>query len=210
MTYCDGSLGADGRGQNITGCSSRTIPFSFNATEALLRDVPYDTSLAALGWPDAITGDFRAFALTTRTMSVLYCMGAAMAGAGIMARLGLEIAEKPRRRLAEGSLFLVRCSPIAVTLVVTGCSHELWTGQLYESRHRIDYRERHVVRIRCPHQLPREGVRRDGAVRAEIPGDVVDSGRAAAGGQCSQPCVSDREPGGNRNRGSEGSGGAMT
>jgi hypothetical protein len=82
-----------------------------------LRDVPYDTSLAALGWPDAITGDFRAFALTTHTMSVLYCMGAAMAGAGIMARLGLEIAEKPRRRLAEGSLFLVRCSPIAVALL---------------------------------------------------------------------------------------------
>jgi hypothetical protein len=118
MTYCDGSLGADGRGRNITGCSSRTIPFSFNPTEALLRDVPYDTSLAALGWPDAITGDFRAFALTTHTMSVLYCMGAAMAGAGIMARLGLEIAEKPRRRLAEGSLFLVRCSPIAVALLL--------------------------------------------------------------------------------------------
>lgn len=106
-SYCEGTLGSNGQGRNITGCFNHTVPFSFDPTEALQRGRSVRTSLASLGWPDAITGDFRAFALTNYTMTILYTIGVAVAGAGIAVRLGLEIHGRYRPYVAEGMLFLV-------------------------------------------------------------------------------------------------------
>lgn len=103
----------DGRGRNITECFDRTIPFSFDPTEILQSVSQSDMSLSRIWWPDVITGDFRAFALTNRVMTVLYCIGVGVAGAGVLARIGLAIAGARRQSMVEGLLFLVRQSSVA-------------------------------------------------------------------------------------------------
>jgi len=84
------------------------MPFSFDPVRILEGENQSGMSLSSLGWPDAVTGDFRAFALTNRTMIVLYCVGVAAAGAGVLARLGLAIARARQQSSVEWLLFLVR------------------------------------------------------------------------------------------------------
>lgn len=108
MSYCEGLLSQDGQKKNVTGCYNQTVPFSFDPTKALLRESPQGTLLYNLGWPDAITGDFHAFAVTNQAMSVFYCIGTGMVGIAILAKLVLSLTRLPRQTVIEVSLLLVR------------------------------------------------------------------------------------------------------
>ena len=107
MSYCEGFLGQSSE-RNVTGCFNQTLPFSFDPTEAMLRDSPQGTFLPTLGWPTAITGDFKAFTLTTQTMSVLYCIGTAVAAIAILVKFGFALLRAPNDLTVEASFLLVR------------------------------------------------------------------------------------------------------
>lgn len=108
MSYCEGLLTPAGQKKKVTGCFNQTVPFAFDPTKALLRESPHGTILYNLGWPDAITGDFHAFAVTSQAMSVFYCIGTGMVGIAILAKLVLAVARVPRQTVIEVSFLLVR------------------------------------------------------------------------------------------------------
>jgi hypothetical protein len=110
MSYCEGFLDLNETGQrkNLTGCSNRTALFSFNPSEVLLKETGNTTSLADMGWPTAVSDDFRAFRITSKSMGVFYCIGVGTAGLVILARLWFLLVKGPRQTIAEVSGLLVR------------------------------------------------------------------------------------------------------
>ncbi|KAJ6012103.1 hypothetical protein N7499_012927 [Penicillium canescens] len=88
MSYCQGELGTTdpsaGVTRNVTTCSSRTILFAFDPTQAWPKEVTHG---AELDWPRVIADDFHAFRMTSRAMAVLYCMGVGAIGAVLIGRV---------------------------------------------------------------------------------------------------------------------------
>lgn len=106
MSYCEGFLDSKGK-KNLTGCSKRSMLFSFDPSEVLLEETGNSTSLQGLGWPDAISEDFRAFRVTHQSLGVLYCIGVGLAGLAILARLFFMLFRKTRQSAIELASLLV-------------------------------------------------------------------------------------------------------
>jgi sterol desaturase/sphingolipid hydroxylase (fatty acid hydroxylase superfamily) len=105
MSYCEGFLNAGSR--NLTGCSHRSILFSFDPAYALAKDTGNTTSLSKLGWPSSITDDFRTFSATSRSMGVLYSIGIGLAGLAVLERLWFWFVRGPRQTKVEVSSIMV-------------------------------------------------------------------------------------------------------
>lgn len=108
MSYCEGFLNSEGQ-KNLTGCSTRSMLFSFDPSEVLLEETGNTTSLTSLGWPSAISDDFRAFKVTNQSMGVFYCMGVGLAGLVILERLYFMLFRKTRQSAIELASLLVSC-----------------------------------------------------------------------------------------------------
>ncbi|KAF7177399.1 hypothetical protein CNMCM7691_005604 [Aspergillus felis] len=120
MSYCEGFLDLNETGQrkNMTGCSDRTALFSFNPSEVLLKETGNTTSLADMGWPTAVSDDFHAFQITSKSMGVFYCIGVGTAGLVILARLWFLLVRGPRQTIAEVSLLLIGFISLSIASIV--------------------------------------------------------------------------------------------
>ncbi|RJE25811.1 SUR7/PalI family [Aspergillus sclerotialis] len=117
MSYCEGVLGQSSE-RKVKGCFNQTLPFSFDPTEAMLRHSPQGTSLRKRSWPTAITGDFKAFTLTTQTMSVLYCIGTAVAAIAIVVKVGFALARAPNDLAVEASFLLLSSTSLGIASII--------------------------------------------------------------------------------------------
>jgi hypothetical protein len=110
MSYCEGSLDLNetGQRQTLSGCSNRTALFSFDPSKVLQKETGNTTSLADMGWPIAVSDDFRAFRITSKSMGVFYIIGVGTAGLVVLARLWFLLVKGPRQTIAEVSGLLVR------------------------------------------------------------------------------------------------------
>ncbi|KAH1916773.1 hypothetical protein KXW47_001979 [Aspergillus fumigatus] len=120
MSYCEGFLDLNETGQrkNLTGCSDRTALFSFNPSEVLLKETGNTTSLADMGWPAAVSDDFRAFRITSKSMGIFYCIGVGAAGLVILARLWFLLVKGPRQTIAEVSGLLISFTSLSIASIV--------------------------------------------------------------------------------------------
>lgn len=100
-------MGDDGLGKNLTGCSGHDLLFSFNPSRVLQHESGNDTNLADLGWPTAISDDFKTFSITNQAMGVFYVIGAGIAGIAMLIRLGLLITRRSRQSIFEVASLLV-------------------------------------------------------------------------------------------------------
>lgn len=128
MSYCKGSIDFDDKDdkeakedkkdkrskededekdKDRTGCSKRSILFSFDPSEVLLEEVGNDASLHQLGWPRAVSDDFRAFKVTNQSLGVFYCMGVGLAGLALLERLFFLLFQKTRQSAIEFVSLLV-------------------------------------------------------------------------------------------------------
>ncbi|KAI9038471.1 SUR7/PalI family protein [Aspergillus affinis] len=117
MSYCEGFLDSKEK-KNLTGCSKRSMLFSFDPSEVLLEETGNTTSLTRLGWPDAISEDFRAFRLTHQSLGVLYCMGVGLAGLAILERLFFMLSRKTRQSVIELASLLTGFIMISIASIV--------------------------------------------------------------------------------------------
>ncbi|KAK1148630.1 hypothetical protein N8T08_008515 [Aspergillus melleus] len=117
MSYCEGFLDSKGK-KDLTGCSKRSMLFSFDPSEVLLEKTGNSTSLQGLGWPDAISEDFRAFRVTHQSLGVLYCMGVGLAGLAILARLFFMLFRKTRQSAIELASLLTGFIMISIASIV--------------------------------------------------------------------------------------------
>lgn len=106
MSYCDGFL-LDGGAKNWTGCSNRTMLFSFDPEVVFTQETGNTTSLSDLGWPNTVTEDFQSFRITSRGMGVFYCIGVGFAGLAMLGRLWWIVSKGPRQSAVELFLLLV-------------------------------------------------------------------------------------------------------
>ncbi|PWY73650.1 hypothetical protein BO70DRAFT_297197 [Aspergillus heteromorphus CBS 117.55] len=116
MSYCEGDLISGDR--RITNCSSSSIFFSFDPSTVLLEESGNTTSLSNLGWPDAISDDFDAFSMTTRSMGVFYSIGAGVAGLAMLARGYLEARRGPRQTVLELSALLIGFTMLGISSII--------------------------------------------------------------------------------------------
>ncbi|KAE8151279.1 SUR7/PalI family-domain-containing protein [Aspergillus avenaceus] len=117
MSYCEGFL--DGRNKNLTGCSHRSVLFSFNPAVALAKDTDNTTTLDGVGWPSAVTDDLRAFSATSRSMGVFYCIGVGLAGLVVMERLWFVFAKGPRQTVVEASSIMIGFTILSIPSIIT-------------------------------------------------------------------------------------------
>ncbi|EAW13936.1 SUR7/PalI family protein [Aspergillus clavatus NRRL 1] len=120
MSYCAGFLEfseMDQR-QNVTGCSNRTVLFSFEPSAVMLQETGNTSSLAELGWPVAVSDDFQAFSITSQSMGVFYCIGLGAAGLVILARLWLLISNGPRQTITEVTGLLLSFTSLSIASIV--------------------------------------------------------------------------------------------
>ncbi|KNG82396.1 hypothetical protein ANOM_009644 [Aspergillus nomiae NRRL 13137] len=116
MSYCEGFLHAENR--NLTGCSTPSLLFAFNATEALTKDAGNTTSLSSLGWPSSITDDLRTFGATSQSMGVFYCIGIGLAGLAVLERLWFVIAKGPRQTVVEASSLMLSFTMLSIPSII--------------------------------------------------------------------------------------------
>ncbi|KAJ5604733.1 Actin cortical patch SUR7/pH-response regulator PalI [Penicillium lagena] len=103
MSYCQGTLGTIDPGvpgvtRNVTSCSSRTILFSFDPTQAWPKEI---TQGPALEWPRVISDDFQAFRLTSRAMAVLYCIAVVAMGGMLLVRVWAFLSPNKQQHVLE-------------------------------------------------------------------------------------------------------------
>ncbi|OJJ32115.1 hypothetical protein ASPWEDRAFT_31051 [Aspergillus wentii DTO 134E9] len=122
MSYCEGSLGKTDDGtlyrENFTYCSDRAVPFSFDPFHILLEETGNETSLSSMGWPSAISGDFRAFSITSQAMAVFYCIGAGVAGFMIIIKLFSCILRSSRQSIIEASFLLLGFISLSISSII--------------------------------------------------------------------------------------------
>ncbi|KAB8227588.1 SUR7/PalI family protein [Aspergillus alliaceus] len=116
MSYCEGFLKAGTK--NLTGCSHRSVLFSFNATEALTQDAGNNTSLSSLGWPSSITDDLRAFGATSKSMGAFYCIGIGLAGLVVLMRLWFVLIRGPRQTVVEVSSLMLSFMMFSIPSII--------------------------------------------------------------------------------------------
>lgn len=109
MSYCQGTLGKAEPGEtvvsrNVTECSSRTILFAFNPTDAWPEEITHGPTLE---WPRVISDDFNAFSLTSRSMAVFYIIGVGAIGFALLSRVSSFISRKAQTGLFEFGFLVV-------------------------------------------------------------------------------------------------------
>lgn len=109
MSYCQGTLakvepGETGVSRNVTECSSRTILFAFNPTDAWPEEITHGPTLE---WPRVISDDFNAFGLTSRSMAVFYIIGVGAIGFALLSRVSSFITRKAQTGLFEFGFLVV-------------------------------------------------------------------------------------------------------
>ncbi|KAF9893905.1 hypothetical protein FE257_010075 [Aspergillus nanangensis] len=117
MGYCEGFL-VENAERNLTGCSNRTMLFSFDPARVLANETGNTTSLSDLGWPRSVTDDFHAFNVTTRSMGVFYCIGIGFAGLAIVERLWWVIMKGPRQSVIELSSLLLSFTMLSISSII--------------------------------------------------------------------------------------------
>ena len=106
MSYCQGNLGSGSKSaaHNVTECSSRTILFSFDPTEAWPKEITHSSEL---DWPRVISDDFNAFRITSQSMAVLYCIGVGAMGLVLLVRASSVVAPRAQTGLFEFGFLVV-------------------------------------------------------------------------------------------------------
>lgn len=109
MSYCQGVLetveaGETSVARNVTECSSRTLLFAFNPTDAWPEEITHGPTLE---WPRVISDDFHAFSFTSRSMAVFYIIGVGAIGFALVSRLSSAITRKAKTGLFEFGFMLV-------------------------------------------------------------------------------------------------------
>lgn len=118
MSYCEGyfepsasiSLGNPHPKRKVTGCSNRTALFHFEPSEALSRDLDPGVNLSGINWPDAIDDDFSVLEVTSKTMTVLYCIGTGATGVAVLAGAWLILSRGRLEAIVEAVFTIVRVS----------------------------------------------------------------------------------------------------
>lgn len=105
MSYCEGELRVNHK--DFNNCSDRTLFFSFDPDAAIRADTGNTTTPADLGWPSAITDDFYAFQMTSRSMGIFYCLGAGVAALALFERAWWALRRGPRQTVTEVSSMMV-------------------------------------------------------------------------------------------------------
>ncbi|PLB48024.1 hypothetical protein P170DRAFT_410544 [Aspergillus steynii IBT 23096] len=118
MTYCEGFMNSKEE-RNLTGCSKRSMLFSFDPSEVLLEETGNTTSLDRLGWPSAISEDFRAFKITYQSLGVFYCIGVGLAGLAILVRLFFMLFRRTRQSAIELASLLIGFVMISIASIIT-------------------------------------------------------------------------------------------
>ncbi|PYH87674.1 hypothetical protein BO71DRAFT_393044 [Aspergillus ellipticus CBS 707.79] len=117
MSYCEGDLIAGDR--KLANCSDSSILFSFDPSAVLLKDSGNTTALSELGWPDAISDDFHAFSMTTRSMGIFYSIGAGVAGIAMIIRASWEARRRgPRQTVVELSALLIGFIMLGISSII--------------------------------------------------------------------------------------------
>ena len=70
--------------KNVTKCSNAKRNQTFDLTDVVGRELVPGVSLSDLHWPDAIADGFRALKMAINAMFVLYCIGIAFLGLGLL------------------------------------------------------------------------------------------------------------------------------
>lgn len=109
MSYCQGTQGTvepgeTGVARNVTECSSRTLLFAFNPTDAWPQEITHGPTLE---WPRVISDDFNAFSLTSRSMAVFYIIAVGAIGFALVSRLSSVITRKAQTGLFEFGFMVV-------------------------------------------------------------------------------------------------------
>ena len=133
MSYCEGDLMAGNR--RFSNCSKAALPFAFNPSVVLLN----------LGWPDAVTDDFHAFSMTSRSIGIFYCIGAGAAGLAIVGRLYWLVRRGPRQSVMELAALLVKRPPQTYDWDDPSTNHVL-VG-VHHARNLLDYCDGYRVSI---------------------------------------------------------------
>lgn len=179
-------MGDDGLGKNLTGCSGHDLLFSFNPSRVLQHESGNDTNLGDLGWPTAISDDFKTFSITNQAMGVLYVIGAGIAGIAMLIRLGLLITRRSRQSIFEVASLLVGYPYIIHIYGMFEYVFRMLTGQLdwiYLPRNRLDHRDGSRLPIRPPGQRPRPRIQRDSKIWRTVSEHVVGQRWTDACGQ---------------------------
>ncbi|KAF7590533.1 hypothetical protein BBP40_002674 [Aspergillus hancockii] len=116
MSYCEGFQNAGSR--NLTGCSHRSVLFSFDPTDALIKDTGNTTTLSRLGWPSSITDDLRTFSATSRSMGVFYSIGVGLAGLAVLERLWFLFVRGPRQTVIEVASIMVSFAMLSIPSII--------------------------------------------------------------------------------------------
>ncbi|KAJ5081717.1 hypothetical protein NUU61_009981 [Penicillium alfredii] len=119
MSYCQGTLSTpdpgSGASRNVTKCSGRSIPFSFDPTQAWPKEITQGPELA---WPRVISDDFHAFRLTSQAMAVLYCIGVATMGVVLLVRVWMTLKPKPQQGLLEFGFLVLGTLSISIASII--------------------------------------------------------------------------------------------
>ncbi|KAL5359830.1 SUR7/PalI family-domain-containing protein [Aspergillus floccosus] len=118
MAYCEGFLMND-EDKNLTGCSNRTMLFSFDPAQVFAKETGNTTTLSDLGWPSSVTEDFQAFRLTSRGMSVFYCIGVGLAGLTILERLWWVVTRGPPQSVMELCSLLLSFMMFSIASIIS-------------------------------------------------------------------------------------------
>lgn len=143
MSYCEGDLVAGNR--RFSNCSKAALPFAFDPSVVLSKETGNTTSLSNLGWPDSVTDDFHAFSMTSRSIGILYCIGAGAAGLAIVGRLYWLVRRGPRQSVMEVAALLVKIPPPTSDWDDPSTNHVL-VG-VHHARNFLDYCDGYRVSI---------------------------------------------------------------
>ncbi|KAJ6108539.1 hypothetical protein N7523_009862 [Penicillium sp. IBT 18751x] len=120
MSYCQGVLGTVDAGEtsvarNVTECSSRTLLFAFNPTDAWPEEITHGPTLE---WPRVISDDFNAFSFTSRSMAVFYIIGVGAIGFALVSRLSSVITRKAQTGLFEFGFMVLGALSISIASII--------------------------------------------------------------------------------------------
>lgn len=120
MSYCQGTLakvepGETGVSRNVTECSSRTILFAFNPTDAWPEEITHGPTLE---WPRVISDDFNAFSLTSRSMAVFYIIGVGAIGFALLSRVSSFITRKAQTGLFEFGFLVLGALSVSIASII--------------------------------------------------------------------------------------------
>ncbi|KAJ5666934.1 hypothetical protein N7462_011343, partial [Penicillium macrosclerotiorum] len=120
MSYCQGTVGTAAPGstdfvRNVTGCSNRTILFSFDPTDAWPREISHGSTLE---WPRVISDDFHAFRMTSRVMAVLYIIGVGAVGMVLLLKSASLLLPRMQYGIFEFGLLVLGSLSISIASII--------------------------------------------------------------------------------------------